>query len=645
MTFIPSTGGGTTFPRGLPHQDSIIFYVDASDSSSYTSGTTATDVAGNGTNGTLESTTTVTNGAFQITGAGLGVSFDKNATLNNLFTGGGTVMTFVQVDSEGGGNEGRLVSTEDASETVGWGFYTLFGTSGDYDLIVFQRNASGSNGSWQTQHGIPRGDSIATGGGFGYASVAISYDDALLGNDPDIYINGIIDNNQVDTNPTGTVGDDTGEQIIIGNLAGGAKNMDGQSQITIAWSRKLLAEEILQVHNLFAPRVTREGSGPGTVGFQPSSGVGQGPNVLRNTGVQPPSISDTSASCVNLQSQANTTTQGILGNCNDSAILSGRNNAMTTVNDSVICGGSDQVMTGGSSFIGGGGSNTMTGGTSGIASGSSHSCGGSNNFIGGGFQNTISAGFYSSVSGGRGNSTADDYCFVGGGRANTIGIASEYTSILGGQNHDIAASGFGASYSWIDGGFDCEINDAAAFMWFGNAAGRKSNCNHDGASIWSDSTDQVESTDRDNQHKRVYVGGFTERTTVGFGGGTADPGEALERFTGHATTTDATPNITVLGTLDTDLHTMVFDVFIHSSRDTATHFIIDKFVVTAYRVAGTVTVNSESIMTVIDPGTDSGSFTFAFAASGDDIRLTITGPVENWQHSFHYTRQEGGLTA
>ncbi len=686
-------GGGSSttitglVPAGLPHPEDIIFYVDASNAGSYPgSGTDVTDMSGNATDGTLDGGTAVVNGSFVFDADNAkGVSFTKNAALDNVFDGGATLMTVVRLDGNTG--SGRFVSTENAGDTTGWSLHGVIAFSADGNFPVFvRRSAGGTDGSWSGSNAALPLRGAPSGGGNAYGSFSVTYDDSVLSNDPTLSVNGQRPNTPSGTNPS-ALGSDVGSDIIIGNRNGGSSNPDCDSRITIIWGngRILTQSEQLTAHNVFASLLNQIGSSPGTATVE-SDGLAGAPHLVRIGGLmQPPEPASGNDGCTDLGLYSDTgkgitgsgTTGGAIlsgrdneleGGADFSCVVSGQTNRVGTSSNGVIAGGTSNTITGGGpNFIGAGQSNNITGVTSAVVAGSSNSCSsGTGDIIGAGSfnnigtqgvsdHNIIGAGFDIGIIRGSKNcivggdthrigafSAITSFVFIGGGQANKIGVIggneqSDWSFIGGGKTNEIN----GAQYGVIPGGRENDITDGADY---GYAAGRRAQVDHAGAYLWSDSTDQDEDSNRVNQHKVVATGGVAERTTVGFGGDATDPGEAPERFNGHATTTDATPDVTTIGTLATNQRTMMFEVEIHSSRDTGTDFRFDKFVVTVYRTGGTVTVGSESVMTPVDPS--ASGVTYSFGNTGDNVEITITGVIsENWQHTYKFTRQQGGLTS
>ncbi len=684
----PAATVAGVIPEGLPYPDDIVFFVDPSNAASYPgSGSVVTDMAGNASNGTLDGATVVTNGSFIFDEtAGKGVSFTKDAALDNVFDGGASVLQFVRLDANA--SSGRFLSTENNILTLGWGLLGAAAFFGTGNFPEFRRRSGGgTDGVWTgTTNALPKRS--VTGGGDVYGSFGVTYDDSTLSNDPTLYANGQQSVSPAGTNPS-ALGSDSGTDLIIGNLGGGASNPDCDSRVTVIWGngRILTPAEMLTAHNVFASALNQLGSSPGTATVEATGGDGA-PNFIRTGGLgQSPGIPSGNGGCTDL-GVYDAASRGFAGTgCENSAILSGFNNRYLNDSDrSVICGGNENTMTnalqcgigagdenqcGGTSvfigagllnetggvqqFIGAGRANnvgTFSGGgfNNAIAAGSFNAIGldgnSDDNFIGAGISNAIARGSQNFIGGGEGNSISNfsnvnDHCTIGGGQSNKVGVVwgdnqSDHSTVSGGQGNEIN----GGHHSVIPGG---EANDITNGGDYAYAAGRRSHITLPGAYLWSDSTDQDEVSNRDNQHKVVAVGGITERTTVGFGASGTDPGEAVERFNGHATTTDATQNDTVLGTLAANQQSMTFRVTVASSRDTGDNFKFTELIVFARRTSGTMSV-SVTVDATVSTGTGS-SLLHVVAANGDDIELQITAPVENWQHTFNWQRQKGGLTA
>lgn len=236
---------------GLPGNiyESLVFYMDPTDRGSYIgSGTTVIDLEGNGTSGTL-TTATFGNGGFEFNGSSGDLTFTKGSTLDDIFSGGGTVIAFFQTASDGEASTGRIVTTEGSGGAVGWLMY-VEAESSDYLRVTFDRNTDSTDGRWDMDD-IGGTRPIRNGS---WTCVGISYDDSSLSNDPTMYLNGEGVSNTETQTPLGTVGSDAGEDIVIGNRAADNRTFNGTVGLVLLFERELTAEEHALVFSAFGPR-------------------------------------------------------------------------------------------------------------------------------------------------------------------------------------------------------------------------------------------------------------------------------------------------------------------------------------------------------------------------------------------------------
>lgn len=254
MTFVRSQGNipGST---GVP-LDNLVAYVDVGDESSYAgSGTTVTDFIGNLTSGTISGGTAYANGALDFDGATGALTFTKNSNVDDIFSGGGTIMFFFRPRSDGQSSAGALVNT--GYDGSGYNLFTENELAGDGGSvrITFEREFSSNDGIWDflgtddINVRIIRLDS--------WNSIAIVYDDSSTANTPRLYVNGqVIPDGQIQVTqtPTGTAVTDAGNDLIIGNRADGLRTYDGDFDVFLAWDVELDAETITKAHTVFAQR-------------------------------------------------------------------------------------------------------------------------------------------------------------------------------------------------------------------------------------------------------------------------------------------------------------------------------------------------------------------------------------------------------
>ena len=181
-------------------------------------------------------------------------------------------------------------------------------------------------------------------------------------------------------------------------------------------------------------------------------------------------------------------------------------------------------------LIGGSPSDQVSAGVVGatISGGATNSVAADYTTIGGGINNAIqSSSSWSTIGGGIENTilTNSSRATIGGGVQNTLGPNSSYSTIAGGVINTIQS---GAPYSTIAGGLWNTNTGAYASIPGGRqnsatnyalAAGRRAKALHQGAFVWSDSTDADFASAGSNQ--------FLIRASGGVGIGTNNPQSAL----------------------------------------------------------------------------------------------------------------------
>jgi hypothetical protein len=128
-----------------------------------------------------------------------------------------------------------------------------------------------------------------------------------------------------------------------------------------------------------------------------------------------------------------------------------------------------QVASGNDSVISGGVNNTASAPGATVSGGYGNTASGEYATVGGGANNSAPNGI-STVAGGDANSASGEWCFIGGGYHNDIGTGSDYSTIAGGKNHNIArdtlvdtisggeSNEISADYCAIGGGRDNEVS-------------------------------------------------------------------------------------------------------------------------------------------------------------------------------------------
>jgi hypothetical protein len=143
-----------------------------------------------------------------------GVNDDINAgsaaSLDNVFSGGGTMSAWINPTDWGGGNYGNILDKSSATNADGgWGLQV----NGGNQSIDLERGFTGTDrGVWSTPTG-----SVTLGA---WQHVVFVYDDSLTTNDPTIYINGVAQSLVESDTPAGTADDESDKDLHIGNFAG-----------------------------------------------------------------------------------------------------------------------------------------------------------------------------------------------------------------------------------------------------------------------------------------------------------------------------------------------------------------------------------------------------------------------------------------
>lgn len=177
-------------------------------------------------------------------GTGLGYALDFNAvnsrvdvsscpTIDDIFAGGGTISAWINFDSAGESNSGRIANKND---TAGWIFYLSAGVD-----IYFLHDFSGGIAYWYADVNLSTN---------AWHHVTVTYDNSSTGNDPIIYINGAAKAVTEGAAPSGTAESDAGVDLQIGSNSGLNRDYDGEIANLYLWDRILSADEAaLLYHN------------------------------------------------------------------------------------------------------------------------------------------------------------------------------------------------------------------------------------------------------------------------------------------------------------------------------------------------------------------------------------------------------------
>ncbi|PCJ03251.1 MAG: hypothetical protein COB14_00535 [Alphaproteobacteria bacterium] len=208
-----------------------------------TSGTSVTEYSGNGNTGTFIGEAAVVSAdgkidtALTFDNSNDYVSISADATINDVFTGGGTIMAWIYPETYGeGGNYGRILAKASGGSD-GWHMHMDGGTG---EAFAFSVNCvAAGNEWWRTNTGTLQINE--------WSHVAVSMDTDNTANTPTMYVNG----ESVSYTSTGsctTFSSDSAENLLIGNMDNTARTFDGQIDDARIYGGTLSASEIKAIY-------------------------------------------------------------------------------------------------------------------------------------------------------------------------------------------------------------------------------------------------------------------------------------------------------------------------------------------------------------------------------------------------------------
>lgn len=163
----------------------------------------------------------------------------SDASIDNNFDGGGTIMAWIQPTDWGESNFGRVLSK--FSSGLGWSWFlqeTGVSVAGD-ETIRFTYQFSTTDGNW-----VAPDNSIALNT---WMHVAFSYDADSDANAPTIYIDG--ESVTVSTTaPSGTRQTDAAQDLRVGTRSSGSRTFDGEIADARMYDRILSAGEVQTIY-------------------------------------------------------------------------------------------------------------------------------------------------------------------------------------------------------------------------------------------------------------------------------------------------------------------------------------------------------------------------------------------------------------
>jgi hypothetical protein len=200
------------------------------------SGVVANDYSGNANNGTVSNATFVAGLAgtgLDLNGSTSYVKVLNHSTIQNIWSGGGTVSAWIYPRSAGENGGGGIIN-KDNDSNKGWFVAVMPGATG---LLKFQfRNRRSPDGQWSTVSPVIP---INT-----WTHVVITYDDSNTSYDPIFYVNGIAIPISEGNSPGGVPVSDVGVDLYAGTQSGVNTSFDGIVDDVVLDDEKLSPEQI-----------------------------------------------------------------------------------------------------------------------------------------------------------------------------------------------------------------------------------------------------------------------------------------------------------------------------------------------------------------------------------------------------------------
>lgn len=180
-------------------------------------------------------------GAYTFNATTSYITIQPSTSINNVFDGGGTIAGWIDPNSFGEGNFGRIVATDDTATSDG-SQILLNDTNNTLDLIQWNAESTPGFFEWSTPT-----NSIVVGS---WIHFAVTYDSSSIATDPLIYLNGVSQTVTEDAtaSPAGTREDDSNGNKLIGNRSDNTRTFDGEIDEMIWLTRVLSADEILDIY-------------------------------------------------------------------------------------------------------------------------------------------------------------------------------------------------------------------------------------------------------------------------------------------------------------------------------------------------------------------------------------------------------------
>ena len=161
----------------------------------------------------------------------------SDASIDNVFSGGGTVVARIYPETEGE-NAGRIFDKRGSTAGVQ---LATFNTVGSHVGLRFFRDFSATDGQWDTESLIPLN---------AWSTVAVAYDDTTT--DPKIYINGVPAVTTETSTPAGAAVTDAANNWLIGSNSATTRSYDGKIDWVRIYDKQLSEAELQDVSAMSA---------------------------------------------------------------------------------------------------------------------------------------------------------------------------------------------------------------------------------------------------------------------------------------------------------------------------------------------------------------------------------------------------------
>jgi len=165
------------------------------------------------------------------------VACGSDASIDDIFTGGGTVSFWISPETDGGQNFGTI---------IGKGTVSIRVKDDDNEGVILNlgKGFSGDNADFLTSDEVVLENKMN--------HIAITYNDSSVSNTPLFYVNGVLKaiDTGSSTTPTGSASTDASPNLIIGNVsAGGSRSFDGIIDEVSLFDVELTQDEVVELFN------------------------------------------------------------------------------------------------------------------------------------------------------------------------------------------------------------------------------------------------------------------------------------------------------------------------------------------------------------------------------------------------------------